>query len=129
MPVEVRDEVCRRGLTDPTARAVDRAEWLEVVSSPELPESVLTWGLGRGESAVLALALEGPDREVIFDDRQARRCASMLGLPSLGTLSLVLRAKDLGMIPLARPVLERLRFEGMFLSDFVMNQALAEVGE
>ena len=129
MPVEVRDEVCRRGLTDPTARAVDRVDWLEVVPSPGLPESVLAWGLGRGESAVLALALEGPDHEVILDDRQARRCASMLGLPSLGTLSLVLRAKELGMIPLARPVLERLRSEGMFLSDFVLNQALAEVGE
>ncbi|HMB02852.1 MAG TPA: hypothetical protein VKP69_03820 [Isosphaeraceae bacterium] len=56
VPVEVRDEVCRRGLTDPTARAVDRADWLEVVPSPGLPESVLAWGLGRGGSAVAAVA-------------------------------------------------------------------------
>jgi hypothetical protein len=50
--VEVRDEVCRRGSTDPTARA----DWLEVVPAPGLPESVLAWGLGRGVSAVAAVA-------------------------------------------------------------------------
>jgi len=129
VPAEVRAEVGRRGPDDPTVQAMDAASWLEVVPSPELPERVLAWNLGPGESAVLALVLEAKDRTAILDDRPARRCASMLGIPFLGTLALVLRAKELGMIPLARPVLERLRSEGMYLSDVVLKKALAEVGE
>ncbi|MGB3511246.1 MAG: DUF3368 domain-containing protein [Microcoleaceae cyanobacterium] len=42
---------------------------------------------------------------------------------------LVLTAKKRGIIPLARPVLEQLRQNGMYLSDRVINQALILVGE
>jgi predicted nucleic acid-binding protein len=46
-----------------------------------------------------------------------------------GTLGLVLVAKQRGRIPAARPVLESLRASGMYLSDSVLNKALALVGE
>jgi predicted nucleic acid-binding protein len=38
-------------------------------------------------------------------------------------------AKEIGHIPAARPVIERLRASGMYLSDPVVDQALARVGE
>ena len=41
----------------------------------------------------------------------------------------ILTAKQQGEIPKARPVLEQLRLCGMYLSDRVMNQALARIGE
>jgi predicted nucleic acid-binding protein len=129
IPADVRTEVNRRGPDDPTVRAIGQAGWLEVVPTPEIPEEVLSWGLDAGESAVLALALVIPDADVVLDDREARRCASSLGVEFRGTLGLGLRAKELGLIPLARPVLQRLRAEGMYLSDVVLTQALAEVGE
>ncbi|TAF04226.1 MAG: DUF3368 domain-containing protein, partial [Nostocales cyanobacterium] len=34
-----------------------------------------------------------------------------------------------GLIPSARPILEQLRLSGMYLSEKVINQALALVGE
>jgi predicted nucleic acid-binding protein len=61
--------------------------------------------------------------------RAGRRCATTLGIPIRGTLGLVLTAKQRGEISTARPVLEQLRLSGMYLSDRVMNQALALVGE
>jgi predicted nucleic acid-binding protein len=61
--------------------------------------------------------------------RAGRRCATTLGIPIRGTLGLVLTAKQRGEISAARPVLEQLRLSGMYLSDRVMNQALALVGE
>jgi predicted nucleic acid-binding protein len=41
----------------------------------------------------------------------------------------VLVAKQRGLVPLARPVIEALRDAGMYLSDNVIRRALALVGE
>jgi len=57
------------------------------------------------------------------------RCDSALGIPIGGTLGVVLTAKRRGSITDAKPVIERRRQAGMYLSDRVMNQALALVGE
>ena len=40
-----------------------------------------------------------------------------------------LTAKQRRVIPAARPVLDQLRRHGMYLSDRVINEALAKVGE
>ena len=66
---------------------------------------------------------------LIVDDLAARRCAATLGIPVRGTLGFILTAKKRGVIPEARPVLEKLRQSGMYLSDRILNQALALIGE
>ncbi|HID56261.1 TPA: DUF3368 domain-containing protein [Candidatus Poribacteria bacterium] len=64
-----------------------------------------------------------------IDDLAARRCASTLGIPVRGTLGLVLIAKQRGLIPAAKPIVEQLLSNGMYLSRKVINKALALVGE
>ncbi|MCW5312947.1 DUF3368 domain-containing protein [Nostoc sp. KVJ3] len=64
-----------------------------------------------------------------MDDLAARRCAAVLGIPVRGTLGIVLIAKQRGKITMVRPIIENLRSSGMYLSDRVINQALALVGE
>jgi predicted nucleic acid-binding protein len=73
------------------------------------------------------LAEEGS--QAAIDDWGARRCARSLAIPVIGTLGLVLLAKQEGAIPAARPVVERLRRLGMYLSDEVIREALDRVGE
>jgi predicted nucleic acid-binding protein len=80
-------------------------------------------------SAVLAWAHAHPGTLAIVDDLAGRRCAAALRIPVRGTLGLVLTAKQRGQIKAARPVLESMRASGMYLSDGVMNRALALVGE
>lgn len=129
VPTPVALEIRRRGSEDVTARALDATSWLEIVDPPPVPSVIHTWDLGPGESAVLAWARAHPGCEAIIDDLAARRCAATLGVPVRGTLGLVLLAKNRGRIPLARPVLEALRQAGMYLSDRVVDDALALVGE
>lgn len=129
VPNAVAMEILRRGQSDPTAQALSQTSWLSVVSTPQIPASIQAWGLGVGESSVLAWAHANPGTEVVIDDLAARRCAATLGIPVRGTLGLVLIARQRGQIPAARPVLLQLRQAGMYLSDRVMNQALAMIGE
>jgi predicted nucleic acid-binding protein len=69
--------------------------------------------LGRGESSVLALALESKSPLVILDDGLGRRAAELLRIPLTGTLGLLLDAKKTGLVPAVMPLLnqlDRLRF-------------------
>ncbi len=129
VPRQVADELLRRGHEDPAARAISAGSGIEVVDGIAVPPRVAGWGLGSGESAVLALALSVPGAVAILDDLAGRRCAAALGVPVRGTLGMVLAAKQRGWIPLARPVLEDLIGGGMYLSRRVLDEALSRVGE
>lgn len=129
VPRAVAEEIRRRGSADPTARALLETSWLLERETPEPPARLQAWDLGQGESGVLAWCLANPGSQAIVDDLSARRCAATLGVPVRGTLGLVLIAKERGHIPAARPILEDLREAGMYLSDAVLDRALARVGE
>lgn len=129
IPQEAADEISRGGITDPSVQALASAKWLQVLPMIPIPITIANLGLGSGESAVLTLALSNPNCGVILDDRAARNASASFGLPCLGTLGIILSAKSHGILPAARPLIEKLRIEGMFLTDKVMNQALSQVGE
>ncbi|MEA5507592.1 DUF3368 domain-containing protein [Halotia wernerae UHCC 0503] len=129
VPASVAAEIQAYGSTDVTAAALKNTDWLVVQETPPIPNVIQNWDLGLGESAVLTWGYANPGTEVILDDLAARRCAATLGIPVRGTLGIVIAAKQRGVIPAARPVLEQLRLCGMYLSDRVINQALALVEE
>jgi predicted nucleic acid-binding protein len=129
VPLAVATEIREYGETDVTAVALNNTDWLVVQETPPVQNVIQNWDLGLGESAVLAWGYANPGTEVILDDLAARRCAATLGIPVRGTLGIVITAKQRGVIPAARPVLEQLRLCGMYLSDRVINQALALIGE
>lgn len=78
---------------------------------------------------MISCALADPHSTVVMDDLAGRRCAQAHGLPVRGTLGIVVGARRRGEIPSARRVLADLRAAGMYLSDSVLETALAEVGE
>ncbi|MBW4558483.1 MAG: DUF3368 domain-containing protein [Trichormus sp. ATA11-4-KO1] len=129
VPNAVATEIQEYGETDVTAVALNNTDWLVVQETSPVPNIIQNWDLGQGESAVLTWGYINPGTEVILDDLAARRCAVTLGIPVRGTLGIIITAKQRGAIPAARPILEQLRLCGMYLSDRVINQALALVGE
>lgn len=129
VPAAVLGEIRQRGPTDPTVRALATLEWLVEVPDPAIPPVIQSWDLGPGESTVLSYALSHPSTTTLIDDLAARRCATTLGIPVLGTLGLALKAKRSGRIPAARPILARLQVAGMYLAEDIRDAALALVGE
>lgn len=77
----------------------------------------------------MAWALAHPGFTAVLDDRAARRCAVQLGLRVLGSLRVIVKAKERGLIPLARPALEKLRGSGAYVSDQLIDRAITLAGE
>jgi predicted nucleic acid-binding protein len=89
-------EIQRKGPADPAVQALAQATWLTVVDPGPIPARIGAFGLGPGESAVLAYALANPGSGAIVDDLAARNAAAALGIAHQGTLGVVLFAKTRG---------------------------------
>ncbi len=103
----------RAGVSLPQLEAFD---WIDLRSPASPVAGLRAWDLGAGESAVLSIALELPGSWAVLDDKLARRAATHLNLPLLGTLGILLRAKYAGHLPAVRPVMNRLAALGFRLA-------------
>jgi len=128
LPEQVAEEILAGPADDPARRAVEDG-WCARTAPAPLPPRVLEWGLGTGESAVLALALEQPEATVVLDDAEARACARALGLPLIGTLGLVVRAHVEGRIDGAEAIVRDLRAAGLYVAEAVVSAALARLSD
>jgi predicted nucleic acid-binding protein len=90
---------------------------------------VVAAGLDPGETEVLSLALELGTHTVVVDERAARRTALALGLPLVGAVGLLARAKREGILPAVRPGIEALQRTGFFVSSALVDRVLREAGE
>lgn len=103
--------------------------WLEVVEPRVVPSEWLSLDLGPGELAVLAIALDYPQRVVLLDDNRARRIAQAAGLTVWGTLRVLLEAKSQGLTDQITPHVDQLRNAGMWMSEAIHQRILALAGE
>lgn len=105
--------------------------WARPYTQPDVtvPVSILNWDIGAGESQVLAHCLLINGSKAVLDDGEARAAAQSHRIGLLGTLGIILRAKQAGLIPAAKPVIEQLLANGSYLSDSLVCEALGKVGE
>jgi predicted nucleic acid-binding protein len=127
VPEAVAAEILAGPPSDPARQAVQRG-WGQTVACPPPPPRLLEWGLGTGETAVLALAV-ARKAVAVLDDAAARTCAKALGMEVIGTLGIVLRAKRRAIIPSAADALKALRTAGLYLDDDLARAILKGVGE
>jgi len=104
--------------------------WAQAYRHPDVPvlPTVAHWDLGAGESQVISLCLQN-STVAVLDDGEARACARSHELPLIGTLGIILRARRLGLIPAARPLIGQLIAEGSFLDNALVERELAKLGE
>ena len=79
--------------------------------------------LDSGEAEAISLANDRGIR-VILDDYKARSIAMGMGLKVIGTIGCAIIAKQAGVIPLLRPLLEGLDATGFYLDASLKDEAL-----
>jgi predicted nucleic acid-binding protein len=90
----------------------------------------LSTTLHTGESAAIVLALQIAGSILIIDEIDGRKAATRLGLRIVGTVGILLRAKEQQLIEKVEPYLQALRTKAHFwLSDGLYNHALVLAGE
>ena len=109
---------------------LSQLDWLEVrtLASP-LPPEVAAAGLGPGEAEAIALSVELGAATVILDERRARALADTLGVQVVGTLGVLVLAKNRGLLPSIEPSINALLAHGFWLAPRVMTAALVAAGE
>ncbi len=85
--------------------------------------------LGVGERAVIAYVRSHAGYSAGLDDRQARLLAERMGLTVVGTIGVLLRAKEADLIPAVRPLLDTVQSEGFRLGIDLYQAALRLAGE
>ncbi len=81
-----------------------------------------------GEAEAIALALE-QKTPLVLDDRKARHVARRLGIPIIGTIGILVRAKRQGVLSSIRPQLEALKNAGFHLTPELEQEALRLANE
>ncbi len=126
IPEAVYDEVFTRGfdkVSVPGFLAIEKISDKNLMVSLEMQ-------IGYGESEVIALALERKITRVLIDDKQARKIAENLGLKVMGTLGVLILAKEKQLIkdikPLVLELIEKINFR---IDRNVLNKALRLVNE
>jgi len=97
--------------------------------SQPISRQILAARLGAGESEAIALALEVTPRYVLLDDLAARRLAQSFNLNVLGTVGLLLLARQRNLLPALRPSLDALLVADFRISEALYDFALAQAGE
>lgn len=82
-----------------------------------------------GEASVIALAKEKDSPLLILDDLKARKLASRLNLKVTGTLGVIHKAKQIGVIVKVTPIIEKLQATNFRISKNIMNELLKKNNE
>ncbi len=108
-----------------------KASWLTICSVRNTAlVSLLSLELDEGESEAIAFFIEVATQAILLDEKTARQVAKRLNLPTLGTVSILIWAKQNGLISSLKEQLDLLQTVGKFrLSHTVYQDALKKVGE
>jgi predicted nucleic acid-binding protein len=85
--------------------------------------------LDDGEREAIALALDIQEALLILDDERARDIAAKLHLNITGTLGVLIKSKQTGLIPAITPLIEKIRQTDFRMSEAIILKALNEAGE
>ena len=85
--------------------------------------------LGVGEQAVITYARFNPGCVAGLDDRQARLLAEQMELPVVGTVGVLLRARQANLVSAVQPLLDAIRSEGFRLRTDLYQEALRLAGK
>jgi uncharacterized protein len=130
IPHAVYEELVGRGTTRPGAAEVRQGGWIHrrtVTDRDAVAQLPRVLHAGEREAIVLAHELHA---QLFIDEQRGREIATAQGLEVVGILRILVDAKQRGLIPAVRPLVEALRTIGYWMDEErVIRPFLEEMGE
>jgi hypothetical protein len=128
IPEEVSSELFKYKKSD--IKNLKNYKWIRVekIMSQNNVELLLPT-LDRGEAEVIILSKELKADLVIIDELSARKVAMMMDLPLIGTVGLLIAAKENKLIEKVKPLLDEMIVSGIRYGEEFYRKVLAEIGE
>lgn len=105
-------------------------DWIEVTAAYDQKQlQILKLELDAGEASAIALALDNPQARLIIDENKGRSVAKRLGLKVTGTIGVIIKAKEQGLIHSGKDLLEKLDQHGFWLSEKLKRQIMERMEE
>lgn len=128
VPEAVWDEIVAGPEHDQSVETLPHLSWLKKLPT-SLEADIANWDLGNGESSVLSHACVHPEFIAVLDDMQAKKCAKAIGIKTLGTGSILIAAKQKGLIDSVEDSLRQLQKAGLWISEAVIQMLKAKANE
>lgn len=130
VPGAVYSEIVVAGVGRRGAAEIQSANWIRMEAVIDRTKvSYLLTQLDIGEAEAIVLAQEKHADWLLVDENKARTIAQRLGLHMIGTVGLLLLAKQQGKISTIRPLLDALRSQQFRLSHKVYELVLKQANE
>lgn len=111
-------------------KEISGARWIKTIPvKDKLAVKVLLDELDEGEAETIILAGELEADWVLMDERKGRRKLTELGIQKIGTVGILLKAKEVGLLQKIKPYLYKLRENGFSISQYVIDIMLEKAGE
>lgn len=100
-------------------------KWIEIqIPKEKRYQKILEQRIDKGEASLMVLALELQHCVVSIDDLRARKVAKDLDLRLTGTLGIILKAKNTGLITSTKEAIEKLKRVNFRISEKIEKELL-----
>lgn len=100
-------------------------QWIDIKTpSDKKYQTFLQTQVDLGEASAIALATDYADALLLLDDLKARKLATKLNFKVSGTLGVIHRAKQLGVIDKVKPLVEKLLATNFRIADNIIREIL-----
>ena len=129
VPFEVCQEIAAGGASNFGVIEFKKSSFIEKRSNSLAVTPFLRNVLDLGEASVIQLALDENIHTVCIDESMGRRIARLNGLNLTGSIGVLIRAKQNGFDFSMLKAINRMKSQGIYLSQKVVDFALKQVNE
>lgn len=130
IPTEVANELSEYGKAKRKSLDIDQYKWITIQEIQDRSKvEMLLPSLDKGEAEVIELAIETKADLILIDELTGRKVAESFDLNVIGSVGILIKAKEIGKIQAVKPYIDEMIDKGIRYSERFYKNLLHQIGE